>query len=175
MFLYSAVSTLNPAKIRQSYHSINETTVKKHTISRKQIYFILLTPDIHRTLQKGWHIIQKPTICQVLNLLSKQCIPTCIFGKILVWTKDNFYIKKNCKQNAFHLVKCQYTPIAFQLIYCAVYEPVRRLVSGLISPACAGLLWEENTVSWLISPGWNKQANMLIHTRWKLNWVRSRS
>ena len=35
------------------------------------------------------------------------------------------------------------------------------LVSGLISPAGAGLLWEENTVGWLISSGWDQQANRL--------------
>ena len=40
-------------------------------------------------------------------------------------------------------------------------RPVRWLISGLISPAGAGLLWEENTIGWLISPGWNQQANML--------------
>jgi len=48
-------------------------------------------------------------------------------------------------------------------IWRAVYvvQLVRWLVSGLISSAGAGLLWEENTVGWLISPGWNQQANML--------------
>ena len=39
------------------------------------------------------------------------------------------------------------------------YRPVRWLVSRLINLAGAGLLWEENTVGWLISPGWNQQAN----------------
>ena len=37
---------------------------------------------------------------------------------------------------------------------------VRWLVSGLISPAGADLLWEKSTVDWLISHGWNQQANM---------------
>ena len=32
-------------------------------------------------------------------------------------------------------------------------RPVRLLVSELISTASAGLLWEKNTVDWLISPG----------------------
>ena len=40
-------------------------------------------------------------------------------------------------------------------------QPVRWLVSGLTSPAGAGLLWEKNTVPWLISPDWNQQANRL--------------
>ena len=40
-------------------------------------------------------------------------------------------------------------------------EPVRWLVYRLISSASAGLLWEENTVEWLISPAWNQQTNRL--------------
>jgi len=47
------------------------------------------------------------------------------------------------------------------LLYSAI-QPVCWLVSELISSAGAGLLWEENTVGWLISPGWNQQTNMLI-------------
>ena len=43
-----------------------------------------------------------------------------------------------------------------------IKRPVRWLVFGLISPAGAGLLWEKNIVSWLISSGWNQQANRLI-------------
>ena len=42
-----------------------------------------------------------------------------------------------------------------------ITQLVRWLVSGLISPAGTGLLWEENTVDWLISPAWNQQTNML--------------
>jgi len=45
-------------------------------------------------------------------------------------------------------------------------QPVRWLVSGLITLAGAGLLWEKNTVPWLISPGWNQQANRLIFWQW---------
>ena len=40
MFLYSTVSTLNPEKIRQSYHSINETTVKPYNKSKTYIFHI---------------------------------------------------------------------------------------------------------------------------------------
>ena len=40
MFLYSTVSTLNPAKIRQSYHSINETTVKPYNKLKTGIFHI---------------------------------------------------------------------------------------------------------------------------------------
>ena len=40
-------------------------------------------------------------------------------------------------------------------------RPVRWLISGLISLADAGLLWEKSTVGWLISPDWNQQANWL--------------
>ena len=40
-------------------------------------------------------------------------------------------------------------------------RPVRWLVSRPISPADADLLWEKNTISWLISPGWNRRANRL--------------
>ena len=36
------------------------------------------------------------------------------------------------------------------------------VVSGLISQDGIGLLWEKNTVDWLISAGWNQQANMLM-------------
>ena len=41
-------------------------------------------------------------------------------------------------------------------------EHVRWLISGLIRSAGAGLLWEKNTVGWLISPGWNQQTNRLL-------------
>jgi len=41
-------------------------------------------------------------------------------------------------------------------------QPVRWWVSGLISPAGAGLFWEKNTIDWLINLGWNQQTNMLI-------------
>ena len=44
-------------------------------------------------------------------------------------------------------------------------QPVRWLVSRLISSAGAGLLWEENIVGCLISPGWNQQTNRLIMTK----------
>ena len=52
----------------------------------------------------------------------------------------------------------------------ALNQPIRWLVSGLISPTGAGLLWEENTVPWLISLGWNQQANKLIDVN-KLIWA----
>ena len=43
-------------------------------------------------------------------------------------------------------------------------QTTRWLFSELINPAGASLLWEENIVGWLISPGWNQQANMLNKT-----------
>ena len=44
------------------------------------------------------------------------------------------------------------------------FQPVRWLISRMISSTSASLLWEKNTVSWLISPSWNLRTNMLF--RW---------
>jgi len=44
------------------------------------------------------------------------------------------------------------------------FQPVRWLISRMISSTSASLLWEKNTVSWLISPNWNLHTNMLF--RW---------
>ena len=42
-------------------------------------------------------------------------------------------------------------PASSCIIKLDIGRPDRWLVSGLISPADVGLLWEENTISWLIS------------------------
>jgi len=52
--------------------------------------------------------------------------------------------------------------------YLRSHTPVRWLVFELISPAGAGLMWEKNTVDWLISPGWNQQANRVIDITLKI-------
>ena len=51
-----------------------------------------------------------------------------------------------------------------------VNQPVRWLGSGLISPVGADLLWEKNTIPWLISPGWNQQTNRLNKSNPNLIW-----
>ena len=45
-----------------------------------------------------------------------------------------------------------------------IYFAGKHIVSGLISPADAGLLWEKNIVPWLISPDWNQPTN--THVEW---------
>ena len=36
--------------------------------------------------------------------------------------------------------------------------------------AGAGILWEENTVGWLVWAGWNQQANKLAESTWFCSW-----
>ena len=66
----------------------------------------------------------------------------------IIWRRIYMHKTVNCQH--FHVGNISWN-----------FWPVRWLVSELISPADAGLLWEKNTVGWLISPGWNQQANRL--------------
>ena len=85
---------------------------------------------------------------------------TCKNATLLIWNVSwQLDILMICRlKSSISLVAKTNSTAKFWIII----EPVRWLVSGLISPASAGLLWEENIVGWLISPGWNQQANRLI-------------
>ena len=103
------------------------------------------------------------------------CAIPCILYSCWAWLHHEFMIhcrvfiglhaSCNCASKYATLVRESFGLLVRQALRAdawRVKRHVRCLVSGLINPVDADLLWEKNTVGWLISPGWNQQTNRLI-------------